>query len=92
VIRSFKHRGLERFFRQGDTSGVQAHHVPRIRRMLDALDEASAPEELTVPGWFLHRLRGDRKHLWSLRVSGNWCITFAFQDGDVEVVNYEDYH
>jgi toxin HigB-1 len=92
VIKSFKHKGLERFFRSGDASGVQAHLAPRIGRMLDALDEASAPDEINVPGWFLHRLSGDRKHLWSLRVSGNWRITFAFQDRDVEDVNLEDYH
>ena len=60
--------------------------------MLDALDAAATIGELNVPGWFLHPLSGDRKGLWSLRVSGNWRLTFVFQDGDVDVVNLEDYH
>jgi toxin HigB-1 len=92
VIKNFKHKALERFFRQRDASRIQVHLAPRVCRMLDALDEASVPEELDVPGWFLHRLSGDRKHLRSLRVSGNWRMTFSFQGGDVEVVTLEDYH
>jgi len=72
--------------------GIEANHAPRLIRLLDALDSAEEVEELNVPGWFLHRLKGDLKYLWSLRVSGNWRLTFVFQDGDVEIVNLEDYH
>ena len=72
--------------------GIQAQHVPRLTRLLDALDIAVDVEELNVPGWFLHRLKGDLKNLWSLRVSGNWRVTFVFEDGDAEFVNLEDYH
>ena len=92
MITSFRHKGLERFFRSGVARGLQAQHLPRLERMLDALDAAATIGELNVPGWFLHPLGGDRKGLWSLRVSGNWRLTFAFLDGDVEVVNLEDYH
>ncbi|MBC7945918.1 MAG: type II toxin-antitoxin system RelE/ParE family toxin [Burkholderiales bacterium] len=92
MIRSFKHKGLERFFRAGDVRGIQPQQALRLGRLLDALDNAAEPEELNVPGWFLHRLKGDRKNLWSLRVSGNWRLTFVFEDGDAEIVNLEDYH
>ena len=92
MIKSFKHKGLERFFGTGDMRGIQAQHVPRLTRLLDALDIAVDVEELNVPGWFLHRLKGDLKNLWSLRVAGNWRVTFVFEDGDAEFVNLEDYH
>ena len=98
MIRSFKHKGLERFFRTGDARGIQAQHAPRLERLLDALDGVAEVEELNVPGWFLHRLKGDLmaqgqpQNLWSVRVSGNWRLTFVFHDGDAEIVNLEDYH
>ena len=98
MIKSFKHKGLERFFRTGDLRGIQAQHAPRLERLLDALDSVAEVEELNVPGWFLHRLKGDLmaqgqpQNLWSVRVSGNWRLTFVFQDGDAEIVNLEDYH
>ena len=92
MIKSFKHKGLERFFRTGDFRGIQAQHAPRLERLLDALDSATDVAELNVPGWFLYRLKGDLKNLWSVRVSGNWRLTFVFQDGDAEIVNLEDYH
>ena len=92
MIKSFKHKGLERFFRKGELKGIQAHHAPRLNRLLDAIDQAAEVGELDVPGWFLHPLKGNRKNLWSLRVSGNWRITFVFENGDAEIVNLEDYH
>ena len=78
--------------------GIQAQHAPRLERLLDALDSAVDVVELNVPGWFLHGLKGDLINLWSVRVSGNWRLTFVFQDGDAEIVapgqplNLEDYH
>ena len=92
MIKSFKHKGIERFFRTGDTRGIQTQHAPRLNRLLDALDSAAEVEELNVPGWFLHHLKGEMKNLWSVRVSGNWRLTFVFRDGDAESVNLEDYH
>ena len=92
MIKSFKHKGLERFFSKGDARGIQPQHAPRLRRLLDALDVAIEVQELGVPGWFLHPLKGERKNYWSLRVSGNWRLTFTFENGDAEIVNLEDYH
>ncbi|MEO6023282.1 MAG: type II toxin-antitoxin system RelE/ParE family toxin [Burkholderiales bacterium] len=92
MIKSFTHKGLQRFFKDDDAPGIQAQHAPRLRRLLDALDEAQLINDLDVPGWHLHGLRGDKKGLWSLRVSGNWRMTFKFEDGDAEIVNVEDYH
>ena len=92
MIKHFQHKGLERFFRRGETKGIQAQHQQRIQRILDLLDDASEPQELAIPGIFLHPLKGDRKGQWAMTVSGNWRITFAFDGEDVIVVNLEDYH
>ncbi len=92
MIKHFQHKGLERFFRRGETKGIKAQHQQRIQRILDLLDDASEPQELAIPGMFLHPLKGDRKGQWAMTVSGNWRITFAFDGEDVIVVNLEDYH
>lgn len=92
MIKSFRHKGLERFFRKGDSRGIQAQHAGRIGRILDLLDEASSPEQLNIPGMFLHALKGERKGEWAMTVSGNWRIRFRFEGEDVIVVNLEDYH
>ena len=92
MIKSFKHKGLQRFFVTGDTRGLISSHIPRLSRLLDAMEQAEQVNELDVPGWYLHRLKGDMRHLHSLRVTGNWRITFEFIDGDVHIVNLEDYH
>ena len=92
MIKSFRHKGLERFFVAADARGLTSAHVPKLSRLLDAIDHAERVADLDVPGWYLHRLKGDMKHLYSLRVSGNWRITFEFIDGDAHIVNLEDYH
>jgi proteic killer suppression protein len=92
VIKHFQHKGLERFFRHGETKGVLAHHQSRIQRILDLLDDACEPQDLKIPGMFFHPLKGDRKGQWAMTVSGNWRITFAFDGEDVVIVNLEDYH
>ena len=63
-----------------------------LSRLLDPMDDAVRVGDLDVPGWYLHRLKGDMKHLYSLRISGNWRITFEFIDGDAHIVNLEDFH
>ena len=92
MIRSFKHKGLARFFETGSKSGIQAQHADRLRLILGRLSAASAPEDMGLPGLRLHPLRGPRKGTWAVWVSGNWRITFRFVEGDADVVDYEDYH
>jgi proteic killer suppression protein len=92
VIRSFRHKGVERFFRTGSKAGIQAAHAPRLARQLAALNVARQPPDMNVPGWGLHPLKGKLSNHWSVSVSGNWRLTFTFIDGDAELVDYQDYH
>lgn len=92
MIKSFRHKGIERFFRKGDVRGIQTRQAGRILRILDLLDEAGNAGQLNIPGYGLHTLRGDRKGEWAMSVSGNWRITFKFEDEDAIDVNLEDYH
>ncbi|MHC1549353.1 type II toxin-antitoxin system RelE/ParE family toxin [Phyllobacterium sp. K27] len=92
MIRSFRHKGLKVFFETGSTRGINAAHVKRLSRMLAFLDRASVPDDLSIPGWRLHRLQGSLDGYWSISVSGNWRIIFRFIESDVELVDYLDYH
>ncbi len=92
MIKSFKHKGLERFFNSGTTRGIQANHANKLRMQLAALDTAQSIEDLDIPGYRLHPLKGNKQGIWSITVSGNWRVTFEFTDGNVYIVNYEDYH
>ncbi len=92
MIKSFRHKGLRRFFETGITSGIQAAHARKIRLQLAALETASKVKDMDVPGFNLHPLKGNRKGQWSITVSGNWRVTFEFQDGNAYLINYEDYH
>jgi proteic killer suppression protein len=92
MIISFIHKGLERFYNSGSTVGIQANHSKRIKLILSNLDQAESPNDMDLPGLKLHELKGDRKGIWSVKVSGNWRVTFRFEGRDAEIVNYEDYH
>lgn len=92
VIVSFRHKGLERLYLQGSKRGVQAGHVPKLLRILSVLDVAQAPEDLAIPAFRTHPLKGELVGHWSIWVSGNWRVTFRFVDSDVELVDYQDYH
>ncbi len=92
MIRSFKHKGLEKYFLKGTKSGIQAKHAPRLRLILGRLNAATSPKDMDLPGLKLHELRGKKKGVWSVWVSGNWRITFRFNGKDAELVDYEDYH
>ena len=92
MIRSFTHKGLSRFYSTGNTSGIQYSHARRLRLILTNLDYAQAPTDMDLPGLRLHQLKGDRKGIWSVVVSGNWRVTFQFYGTDVDIVDYEDYH
>ncbi|WP_428354265.1 type II toxin-antitoxin system RelE/ParE family toxin [Methyloprofundus sp.] len=92
MINSFKHKGLKKFFIKGDLSGIQANHAERLSDRLAFLNVAVCIEDMRKPGYRLHELTGDLKGRWSISVSGNWRMTFEFEDGDAYIVDYEDYH
>jgi toxin HigB-1 len=92
VIRSFRHKGLERFFATASKAGIQPSHADRLRVILGALDAATKPEDMSLPGLRLHPLAGRRTRTWSVWVSGNWRVTFSFVGDDADTVDYEDYH
>ncbi len=92
MIKSFRHRGIELFFRKGSKAGIQPKHAEKLRRQLFALDNAMQPQDMSAPSWHLHSLRGDLSGHWSVDVSGNWRLTFKFEGNDAILVDYQDYH
>ena len=92
MIRSFRHKGLKALYEGSRPAKVARNHIPKLQRVLSALDEATGPHEMDLPGFRMHPLRGQRKGVFSVWVSGNWRVTFQFDGPDVIVVNYEDYH
>jgi proteic killer suppression protein len=92
MILNFKHKGLEKFFKTGSKSGIQAKHANRLKLILGRLNASPSPEDMNLPGLYLHQLVGERSDIWSVRVSGNWRVTFRFNGEHAEIVNYEDYH
>ena len=92
MIRSFNHKGLERFFLKGTKAGIQAQHAERLELILGRLNVSVVPEDMSLPGLMLHPLSGNRKGIWAVKVSGNWRVTFSIIDGHAVNVDYEDYH
>ena len=87
MIKSFAHKGLEVFFFTGSTKGIQVKHSRRLSMILDLL-----AADMDFPGSRLHMLKGNLAGVWSVTVSGNWRITFRFEDGNAYIVDYQDYH
>ena len=92
MIRSFRHRGLREFFDSGSRRGISPELAGRIARRLDVLEAAQRFTDIDAHGFNLHRLKGDRQGEWAISVSGNWRITFRFDNGEADDVNLEDYH
>ena len=92
MIKSFRHKGLQRFFEKGSKAGINARHERRLRLMLSRLDDALKAADMDAPGWKLHALKGDLKGYWAIWVDENWRLTFAFEDKDAVLVDYQDYH
>ena len=92
MIKSFRHKGLRRFFETGSISGVRTTDVKRLRMQLAALDTARTIEDVDIPGFLLHPLKGEMLGRWSIMVSGNWRITFEFHEGNAYILDSEDYH
>ena len=92
LIKSFKHAGLEKFYRRDSKAGIVPSHANKLRLQLTALDAAVRPGDMNAPGWDLHPLTGPLAGHWSISVNGNWRITFKFAGVDAEIVDYQDYH
>lgn len=92
MIKSFKHKGLKKYFYHGDISGIQAEHKAKLRLILSTIDSASGIKALDVPMFKFHQLKGELKDYYSMKVNGNWRITFKFEGGDAYIVDYQDYH
>lgn len=92
MIKSFRHKGLKKFFDSGSVTGIQPQHAKRLRMQLVALDTASTIDDMDIPGFKLHSLKGANHDRWSVWVNGNWRVTFEFREGHAFVLDYEDYH
>jgi proteic killer suppression protein len=92
VIKSFRHKGLKKFFESGSAAGIQPRDARRLRMLLAALDTAQSIEDMNVPGFRLHPLKGTDRGRWSVWVNGNWRLTFEFEAGQSYLLDYEDYH
>lgn len=92
MIKSFRHKGLQRFFEKGSKSGIHPQHERRLRFMLSRLDDATRASDMDAPGWKLHALKGELKGFWAVWVDGNWRLTFTVDGTDAVELNYQDYH
>jgi len=92
MIQSFKHKGQEEFFYSGSKKGIKAEHVKRLELILDRLNATKEIRDMNYPGSALHKLSGDNKVQYSVKVSDNWRVFFEFVNGDASVVDYDDYH
>ena len=92
MIGSFKHRGLKRLYERDDRSGIRPDLVDTVQEILTVLDDAATPQDLDLPGYRLHPLKGALKGFWSVTVRANWRIIFRFQGADAFDVELIDYH
>lgn len=92
MIRSIRHKGLDRLYRDNDPRGVIAEHAEKLRDILARLDASSTAADMELPGFRLHPLKGELKGLWAVTVRANWQVIFRFADGDALDVDYVDYH
>ena len=92
VIKTFKHKGIEKFFSTGSKAGIQPKHANKLNVQLTALDAATKAEAMNLPGWSWHPLTSDLTSHWAVSVNGNWRLTFSFEGEDAILVDYQDYH
>lgn len=92
MIRSFRRRGVERFFLKGSKAGIQPKHANRLRVQVGKLDSAIAAADMNLPGWRWHPLKGELAGHWAVWADGNWRLTFTFEGKDAILVDYQDYH
>ncbi|MEQ1844072.1 MAG: type II toxin-antitoxin system RelE/ParE family toxin [Nitrospira sp.] len=92
MIQSFRHKGLKRLFEKGEVKGIRADQLEKIEHILFVLSRARKPEDVDLPGFHLHPLKGDMKGLWAVTVRANWRVTFRFEEGAACDVDLVDYH
>lgn len=92
MIQTFKKKELEKLLRENTNKGIAKELEKKLRIRLEVIDSALVIDEIRLPGYDLHELQGDRKGTWSIKVSGNWRLTFRFEDGEVYDLDLEDYH
>ena len=92
MLRSFRHKGLERLYEKANGRGLSTELVPKVERILARLDVATGPEMMRLPGYRLHPLKGDLKGYWSVWVTGSRRIVFRLEGGQVFDVDLVDYH
>jgi proteic killer suppression protein len=92
VIKSFRHKGLEKLFLEDNRSKINPEHAAKLLRILDRLDASTNPQDMNLPGYRLHELKGKNKNTWAVWISGNWRVTFQFEENDAINLDYKDYH
>ncbi len=92
MIKSFQNKGLKNFFEKGDIKGINPNHAPKLNRILTRLDFAKTIQDMDLPGYRLHPLKGNMKNLWAIDVSQNYRITFKFENENAYILDYQDYH
>ncbi|MEO9214672.1 MAG: type II toxin-antitoxin system RelE/ParE family toxin [Rhodanobacter sp.] len=92
AIKSFRHKGMKKFYETGSSAGIQAKHAKKLRLQLTALNQATKPSDMGAPGWELHPLHSELETHWAISVNGNWRLTFTFDGPDAVLVDYMDYH
>lgn len=92
MIKSFRHKGLKDFFEKGITKGIQSSHSKKLRRILSVMNEADKIEDVSLPGFRLHSLKGEFKGFYSITVNANWRVIFKFESENIYIVDYSDYH
>ena len=92
MIKSFRHKGIQQFFETGSKAGISSEHEAKLARQLQLLNVAKGPLEMDVAGWKLHQLKGELVEHWTVKVNGNWRLTFTFEGEDAILVDYQDYH
>lgn len=92
MIDSFRHKGLKRLFQQGDTKGIPPDLREKLENILFVLNRARKPADMDLPGFRLHRLKGDLKGFWSVTARANWRVIFRFEEGNAYDVDLIDYH
>lgn len=92
MVRSFRHKGIEKFFRTGSKAGIQPMHAAKLSEQLAVLNVAAKPEQMNIPGWQWHPLTAGLRGHWAVSVNGNWRLIFTFEGEDAVLVDYQDYH